>query len=266
MIKKEINLPELKKIQIDILNCVADYCEKNSINYFLACGTLLGSVRHGGYIPWDDDIDICMLRKDFNLFINSFNSFSHRYKCYSIDNNKSFYTPYAKVLDLQTILREEGQAGIEGSINIDIFVYDNAPDNDKTVKKMFKKRDIYRTLSNCRRESDFSSYSFYKRILLTILHYLLFIFPRHYFIKKISDNSKRYINLATKRVGNFLSYSKKVFDKHIFEDYEYGMFEGKKYRIPIGYNEYLNNFYGNYMELPPESKRVSHHAFKAYWK
>ena len=263
---KEIDLSELKKIQIDILDCVVDYCEKNNINYFLACGTLLGSIRHGGYIPWDDDIDICMPRKDYNLFLNTFNSFHSRYKCYSIENNKSFYTPYAKVLDLKTILCEEGQAGAEGSINIDIFVYDNAPDDDRAVEKMFKKRDNYRTLSNCRRENNFSSYPFLKRMLLNIIHLLLLIFPKHYFIRKLSNNSKRYTNITTKRVGNFLSYSKRVFDRHIFDSFEYGMFEGKKYRIPIGYDEYLAIFYGNYMEFPPESKRVSHHVFKAYWK
>ena len=79
---KQITLEELKRIQLSILDRVAEFCEKNAINYWLDCGTLLGAVRHKGYIPWDDDIDIGMLRPDYDRFLKTFNEKNDVYKVY----------------------------------------------------------------------------------------------------------------------------------------------------------------------------------------
>ena len=103
---RRIYIDELKKIQINILDQVADFCNKNDISYWLDCGTLLGAVRHKGYIPWDDDVDIGMFRSDFDRFLNLFNQSNERYKVYNIENNNEFYYPFGKVLDTTTILYE----------------------------------------------------------------------------------------------------------------------------------------------------------------
>ena len=137
---KELTIEELKQYQLGILKVVAEYCEGNEIKYWLDCGTLLGAVRHKGYIPWDDDIDIGMLREDYDKFIYSFNSSNERYKVYSIENNPDFYFPHAKVLDTDTVLYEPDENGLKLNINIDIFIYDNAPDDERLTKRMFKKK------------------------------------------------------------------------------------------------------------------------------
>ena len=263
-----IELEELKKIQLDILDNVADFCEKNNINYWLDCGTLLGAVRHQGYIPWDDDIDIGMLRPDYDKFMQLYNLSNDRYKFLCVENSKSFNYPYGKVLDLDTVLYEpDKKHGNKISVNIDVFVYDNAPDEQKKIKKMFKKRDFYTTM-NIGKTAPYSKKKkrFFKNLLRIPCYYVLKIFPKTYFSKKIINNSKKYSNEETKFVGNFTSVKRIIADKIIFEKLIKLKFEGKEYNAPVGYDKWLTEFYGDYMKLPPKEKQVSHHVFEAYKK
>ena len=119
-----------------------DFCRENNINYWLDSGTLLGAIRHGGYIPWDDDIDIGMLRPDYDRFLAMFNKFNKQYQVFSVENDINFPYPFGKVLDTHTVLYEPNEQGVKLSINIDIFVYDNAPEDDKLVEQMYRKRDF----------------------------------------------------------------------------------------------------------------------------
>ena len=103
---REIGIEELKEIQINILDYVDDFCKRHHIKYFLSGGTLIGAVRHKGYIPWDDDIDICMLRSDWERFVELFSKEKNTdYRVYSHLIEKSFVFPYAKVSYEKTILK-----------------------------------------------------------------------------------------------------------------------------------------------------------------
>ena len=263
---KKLNLEELKKIQVEILDVVDSFCEKNQINYWLDCGTLIGAIRHKGYIPWDDDIDIGMLREDYNKFMNIFNEQNDRYKFYSIENNKDFLFQFGKVLDTKTILYEPNkEKGIKLNVNIDVFVYDNAPDDENQCQKMFQKRDLLYKLRFAQLYRDaYDKTSLKKKIMRFFLNIYLKFLPKNYYTRKVVENSKRYINCDTKRVGNFVSISKFVCDKEIFKEFVKVEFEGKKYPAPVGYDEWLRNIYGDYMQLPPVEKRVGHHEFEAY--
>lgn len=263
---KKIELDELKKRQLNILDVVTHFCEKNDINYFLDCGTLLGAVRHKGYIPWDDDIDIGMMRDDYDKFLKLFNENNTRYKALTCEIDDNFLYPICKVLDTNTILYEpDKKTGTELCINIDVFVYDNAPDDDIICNKMFKKRDLYNKLRYIQLYPDYYNH---KSIIKQVERFFLKIFvkmiPKNYYTKKIIENSKKYVNYNTKRVGNFLSQTKFVCDKEIFNEFTTLSFESKKYQVPKRYNEYLTIFYGDYMKLPPVEKRVSKHKFEAY--
>ena len=138
---RELTLDEIKKLQLDILDVVAEFCDKNGINYWLNCGTLIGAIRHKGYIPWDDDIDLGMLRPDYDKFMRLFNLEQQRYKAYSVENNKKFCYPFMKVVDTKTLLYEVYEGSNETFVNVDIFVYDNVVDDEKVIQKMFKVRD-----------------------------------------------------------------------------------------------------------------------------
>ena len=91
-----VDLNELRNIQIEILQYIDDYCRKNNINYWLDAGTLLGAIRHKGYIPWDDDIDIGMLRSDYEKFVELFSQDESRYQCCTIENTPKHYYGFAK--------------------------------------------------------------------------------------------------------------------------------------------------------------------------
>ncbi len=266
----EIKLDELKKIQLDILVFIDDFCEKNNINYWIDCGTLLGAVRHKGYIPWDDDIDIGMLREDYDKFMKIFNNCCNnsKYKFISYETDKNWPFPFGKVLDITTILYEpDKKHGMESSVYVDVFPYDNAPDDKKEIYNMFKKRDLYTKLMKLQRFSSFyvekkNKYNFIRYPF----HILMQVFPDDFFVRKSIKLSKKCISEKTKYVGNFTSFSKQYCNKSVFSSFIKLEFEGKKFNAPIGYDEWLKSFYGDYMKLPPVEKQISHHRYEAYHK
>lgn len=258
---REVTSDELKAIQLGILDVVHNYCEKNGIHYWLDSGTLLGSIRHKGYIPWDDDIDLGMLRPDYEKFMKHFNRDNERYQFFSNENDPMFLYPFGKVLDTSTILCE---AGSELSINIDIFVFDNVPDDEAEAQKLFKIRDCYRQLHELRISGVDPHCRGIKRCILQVLNVLLKTLPKNFFIKRMVKLCKKYNNASTKRVGDISGFSNMACDRIAVEHRIDGEFEGKYYKIPQGYDAWLRNFYGDYMQLPPEEARVSHHTFKAY--
>lgn len=261
---KKAEMDDIKRIQVEILDVVSDFCEKNGIKYWIDGGTLLGAIRHKGYIPWDDDIDVGMLRSDYDKFVKLFNDGSGKYRLECIEKSKSFYLPFGKVLDTDTVLYEPDENGYKTAINIDIFVYDNAPDNDAIVERMYNRRDFLRTNYYLQNMKSAFRGNTIKRCFVYLISIVYKCFPSDYFIKKIVDNSKRYMDENTKRVGNFVGWAKFVCDKRVFDSFIDVEFEGKEYKAPIGYDEWLTGFYGDYMQLPPEEKRVTHHSFIAY--
>ena len=264
---RKLSVDEMKKFQVEILDVVACFCEEHGINYWIDCGTLLGAVRHKGYIPWDDDIDVGMLRPDYDRFMREFNGTNPRYEFRCVENDPDFPYPFGKVMDTTTLLIEET---IRTHISIDIFIYDNAPDDDKTAYRMLKLRRLYNMLRFRRLAKVFSLFGVHRKrnFVLRLAEYvsraLLRIFPRNYFTKKIIAVSRRYISQDTRRIGNFTSVTPMLCDKRVFKSFIELEFEGKKYKAPIGYDEYLRAFYGDYMQLPPVEKRVTNHNFIAY--
>ncbi len=262
---RRLTTEEVKKIQIEILDVVAAFCEENNINYWLDSGTLLGAVRHKGYIPWDDDIDIGMLRPDYDKFAELFNKSNDRYRFVDIDNTPDFYVAFGKVIDTKTVLYEPDKNGDKLAVNIDIFIYDNAPDDDNIVKKMYDRRDRLAFMSLFSRGNQIiSTDTFIRRIIKKATHICFVFVSSANCVKKISENSQKYSKEKTKRVGNFTAVTRIASDKKIFSSFVDVDFEGKKYNAPVGYDEWLTDFYGDYMQLPPKEKQVTHHQYEAY--
>lgn len=255
---------EVKAIQISILDAVVRFCEENNISYWLDAGTLLGAVRHKGYIPWDDDIDVGMLRPDYDRFIATFNLSNERYKAYSYENNPDFLFVSTKVLDTETLLYEPDKDGLKLCINIDVFAYDNAPADDKLLKRQYRVRDFYRKLHIGRAIKSRPNGSWLRRTAITAARKIIWVIPKDFCLKQQLKNAKKYSSVDTGYIGDFTSFSIVKCRKEAFASFVDVEFEGKYYKAPVGYDEWLSELYGDYMQLPPPEKRVSHHTYEAY--
>lgn len=268
---REIFTDELRKLQLDMLDYTAKFCDDNNIAYWLNAGTLLGAVRHGGYIPWDDDIDLGMLRPDYDRLIELFNENSTRYKLHCFENDPECLQPFAKIYDEDTILYEPNENGIKLAVYIDIFVMDNAPDDDNAAAKMFRRRDIYVLCNLARKLPVFlkpTRGGFLRSLCVYAFRLLTRVFPRDYFTRKLIMNAKLYASRDTRRIGDFSGLHSTMLDKSGFELNELVLleFEGRKYKAPGDYDGWLKGLFGDYMQLPPEDKRVSTHRYRAYMK
>ncbi|MBQ7155791.1 MAG: LicD family protein [Synergistaceae bacterium] len=263
---RQLDLAELRKIQLGILDVVAKFCDEYGISYFLNAGTLLGAIRHKGYIPWDDDIDLGMLRPDYDRFMKLFNGYKPHYIFVCGESDPNFFMPFGHVEDTRTIQF----GGVIHGVNVDIFCLDNAPDDPKELTRMFRRYFFYRTLLSAKALPAFQPVlgSFSRRLLGQILRILIHLIPipKEYFMKKVIENFRMYQHEDTKRVGDFQGSHLAVIERELVAKTTYAEFEGKKYKIPVGYDEWLTTLYGDYMKLPPKSAQKTHHSFKAYIK
>lgn len=271
---RQIGTGELKKIQLEILDVVMKFCDEHDILCFLDAGTLLGAIRHKGYIPWDDDIDVGMLRPDYDKFMRLFNEENSRYKFQCVENDASCVIHCGRVCDTKTVLYyPDRKTGYKLFANVDIWVMDNAPDDDKALRKMYIRQYVFRNL-----HSSFGlptsappnpDKSIFRRIMVRCVRAIISIIPeallpKTYFLKLLLRNSKLYVSQKTKRVGSFMGMNELSMDRNKFTNFTYAEFEGRKYKIPSGYDEWLTKLYGDYMKLPPEEKRKTHHFFEAF--
>jgi lipopolysaccharide cholinephosphotransferase len=263
---KQLFVTDLKEIQLKILDYVHAFCQENNINYFLDWGTLLGCVRHKGYIPWDDDIDIGMLRKDYNKFMELFNVKSKNtdYQFISAELNDKVPFQFGKVIDNSTVLYEPDKNGVKIAVNIDIFIYDNASDNDRINKKLFRQRDFYLKLSTLRNTKNVKLKSSLKRYLRYFVCYCLKIYSDGFFVNRILKIMKMFDNIETERIAGFSTLDTVVCNKTIISKCINMEFEGRNYSVPVEYDTWLKIEFGDYMVLPPPEKRVPHHMFEAY--
>ncbi len=262
--RKEVTKEEMRTIQLDILDKIHDYCEKNHLRYSLCGGTLLGAVRHQGYIPWDDDIDIMMPRPDYEKFMVEFNDKHEYLVTQNFKNSKTFYYDFGKVYDNRTIIKEKDRC-LTG-VYVDIFPIDGMPDSQEETSEIITK--CISIIEDLKKTTQY--YKFNNGHFLRVKYLLkLLICPsrkktieRYYeLINKYPFGGKKYSGVLMGQYG-----LKEKLPSKLYSSYTNLMFEGKSYRVMGGYTSYLSSLYGDYMQLPPIEKRKSMHIGKAYWK
>lgn len=255
---------ELQQISLNTLKYVDEFCRKHNIKYFLAEGTLLGAVRHKGFIPWDDDIDICMMREDYDRFIECAKAdLDDKYVLDCFETNDKHWTICAKLL-----INEKSKFSIKRLRNIalstypgiDIFALDNAPASAKEKSRCANKIRALRVMLWLK--TGYShDYSTFKWFVLKILSFFYTVKGLQIRIDKLmrkynGSDSDEVINY-----GSLYPAEKECFQKKLFSESDHVEFEGCKFPAPKGYKEVLKNTYNDFESLPPYSKRFPKHSF-----
>ena len=267
--EKPLTTDRIKEIQLSILNQVIDFCEQNDIKYYLTGGTLIGAVRHKGFIPWDDDIDLNMPRRDYNRFFSTFNSFRNdSLIAISVDTDKDYYLANGKVYDSNTILIEDLNQRKEIGVNIDIFPLDDLPGADLERSVFLKEMYLLRTLLSLKQIRISKTRAALKNIVLACSQFILKPVNCYWLLKVINEKSQKYNDkddcTYIAAVATLIWGNKEIFKKELFTSTVKLEFEGRLMDCPSGYDSVLGQVYGDYMQLPPIEKQISHHSYIAY--
>lgn len=265
---KEIKIDELKRIQLEMLKALDSFCKQNDIRYSLAYGTLLGAVRHKGYIPWDDDLDIMLLRDDYDKFIKLFNL--NDYCIIEPKIDKEYSLPFAKVYDKRTIIDEFADVKNLYGVYIDVFPIDKAPNNPAELESFMKEKDKLNKYHLLKIVPIRFNRNPLKNIVLMIGKLILANKSINAISRQMSDLSSKYAYLTKSKMMGIIAPNdnrrEELLPSEYFDYYTTLPFEGFEAMVIRKYDEYLSASYGDYMKFPPIDKRVSHHRFKAWWK
>lgn len=260
---KKKTVKQMQLIVLDILCDVDKFCAKNNICWFLSGGSCLGAVRHQGFIPWDDDGDIMMPRSDYERFIKLFKAdYSGKYGVGSFETDDQWHRQYARIWDLSTTLHSENLDDEEIGVFIDVFAIDGLPEN-KIIRSIYYKRlKVLCGLQNASIRTkylDGEKYITIKRLASTFTR----PFGARYFTGRIIKLAKKYKYDISKYVGVSTAChygNRETMKRQDMEKETRLMFEGRLFPVPIGYEQYLSNLYGDYMTIPKdaEEKGYSH--------
>lgn len=257
--EKKLTIDEQKRVQLDILLEVDAFCRQNGIKYSLAYGTLLGAVRHSGYIPWDDDLDIMMPLPDMLKFQNTFNS--SRIKCYGYGVTPRYENPYANVCSTYTY-RKVGLFYKDRGLGIDLYPLIGLPESDSDINDFFL---IANDLNEKRKKAMINQLRLKKVLPFKWVNYPQFDkiireFTEFALTRTDYSQAKKFYLLARPMCR------KDIFDYDFFDNMTDMLFEGYSFPVIADYDKVLRTLYGDYMKLPPEKDRCPHHGQIYCWK
>ena len=264
------SIEKIHDINLEILKEVDRIARNNNINYFIESGTLLGAVRHKGFIPWDDDIDLLVKREDIDKFISVCEKeLDSKYKIVKPNEfNGHFFDFVPRIVVESSRLREETEEDIfygnnQNRVALDIFILDSTSSNKIFQKiKAIELKIIYGLAMGHRFKIDYSKYSLLNKIYVAFLAFVGRRIKLKSIFKWQSKVAKKYNKSDSEycMVSNYiLREIGLVFRKKWYDSYEYKRFENTELRCPVGWDNILRRLYGNYMELPPEHERVYAH-------
>lgn len=257
-------LKTVQSIQLKILEYFHDVCKENGLRYMLCYGTLLGAVRHHGFIPWDDDIDVMMPRPDYLKLVDIMKNNGHPiYRFISLHSDRQYFAPLAKLFDSRTVLKQEyGQVEkTEIGVYIDIFILDGLPADPEKQIKVFKRSQrlrFYWGLSV--RKINAESRNLLTAIIKTVFSLPFKMIGYRYFVHRLDQFSSRYDFDAASQVGVvcFGEGEKEIMNKDDILPVKSYEFESMHFNGPANEKKYLEQMYGDYMAIPPETNRKIH--------
>lgn len=251
------DLRKLQLIQLEMLKDIKKICIENDIKYFIVYGTLLGAIRHKGFIPWDDDIDIAMLSDDYNRFLEICKT--NLPEKYFLQNDKTdleYPRIWSKIRINNTCNMEREYRRLHIHYGIDMDVFELIPFSDNPILFFIQKRaaHVYRLLKFEKAHNAIDDRL--KRKRDTIIYKMI---PKM-IKKRLLNISKKMVYLSShKRTRRIVEISEiLILERQWFDENMSFEFEGEKFSGPNQYEKFLSYYYGNYMELPPKNQRNGH--------
>lgn len=270
-------MSDIQEVSLEILKKVTDICDSIGCRYSLAYGTLIGAVRHKGYIPWDDDVDIMLPRPDYEKLLKYLSTLGEDFYPYAVFNrqtNKKYIYGITRICDLRYEIHTDNEDDCGMGIFIDIYPFDGLGNDkiialDKLVQTSKCLKDI---ILSTRKRLEIPNRNNWKGklvyIVKWIIHHILgaeFYYRRQ---RKVFNNLPDYDE--SEYVGPLAWYFSKpetvLFKREFFSELIKIQFEKYSFYVPSKFHEVLTNAYGDYMKLPPEEERINHHNYKAYRK
>ena len=251
---RKIEPEELRLLQLDLLREFADFCEKHQITYYIAYGTLLGAVRHGGFIPWDDDVDVMMPHQEFEKFAALYQS--DKYKVAFCKTDKVFGYPFGRLVNTETC-NMCGKFEMDG-VNIDIYPMYGCPASNAGRQQHLKKFWRLLTVSDflLRVRSKLARMGLWPKKTLNFHLNNAILRKQVKLLEQYPYGTSEYV---------YISVDRKVYPVCLFEQSCKISFEHITVDAPCKYDEWLTLRYGDYMKLPPIEQRVPYHHGNYYY-
>lgn len=275
MNKKELSIKETQAVSLEILHTIATICEEQHYRYALIYGTLIGAVRHHGFIPWDDDIDIMMPRPDYDKLLNYLREHICEYPNLKVFNREECPEyPYmiTRISDDRYVIEMDNERPYGMGVFIDIYPYDGLGNTREEAVAYGLKGDLLSSLCYQSTREHFAIETT-TSLIRKILKYPVYLFSKmiskEYFQNKLEKLARVKDYDSSEYVGCvvWLSWGEKdIFSRKWFDETVFMPFEKYEFRVPKDYDKVLRHEYGDYMQLPPEKDRVGHHFYKAYKK
>ena len=269
---KRLSLQEIQSVELNLLKELKRICEKHDLYYTLCGGTLLGAVRHQGFIPWDNDIDVLMPRPDFEKLRELIEGGKicdlpdyMEFTGWNLEHYGPF--PFLKLTDFRTMVDDQF-SNIDKHIWIDIFPTDGCPDNMAELKKLYGKILRWRNILTLKCAKAGRGKNALKIITKPFVKIILLPFTTKGICRKLDCFARRYNYINANKIGCLAwGYGpQECIDKKKYTEPIQVEFEKIAFNAPGNYIEYLTNLYGDYMTLPPVGERKTRHEINAFLK
>lgn len=270
-----MDLEDIKKVELELLLQFHNTCNKLGLRYSLGGGTLLGAIRHKGFIPWDDDIDVMMPRPDYDRFVEYCKEHSAGlpYLLFSYETIDNYIFLESKLSSPNTIILDKTLTTDKNTnlgIYIDIFPIDGLGMTENEAVCQFMKTSLKREILNAKTWRHFfrsKTHPFYYEPIRFFVYVLSRFANPHRLLMSI-DKTNRSVDFDKVIYSGSVCGAyrlKEIMETSVYNNYIDVEFENYSFKAIENYDAYLSKHYGNYMELPPVEKRVSHHTFEAFW-